>query len=245
MNLRKIKAHFRKIRLKQKAKLQQERNQYIKRLNHDIKTPILAHIQTLELLKKGVFGKINSPQKEILTDIIKSHYFILQVIVNTIFILNYENEEYKPNKEKIDIVEHIQDCINSIKNYAKDKEQEIIFNAPSSLEILADKKIVQKIIYNILQSSIESGLEKSEIEISLRENKKQIFFSAKNRSVYMSKEKVNSLFDEKSDTLKDFNQLGMSLNLNIAKKLIKAQNWNIIAKSKKDNSATFGFIVDK
>ena len=147
MNLRKIKAHFRKIKLKQKAKLQQERNQYIKRLNHDIKTPILAHIQTLELLKKGVFGKINSSQKEILSDIIKSHYFILQVIVNTIFILNYENEEYKPNKEKIDIVEHIQDCINSIKNYAKDKEQQIIFNLIIFNNIQIAKYVISSLFF--------------------------------------------------------------------------------------------------
>ena len=37
----------------------------------------------------------------------------------------------------------------------------------------------------------------------------------------------------------------MSLNLNIAKKLIKAHNWEIVAKSKKDNSTVFGFVAKK
>ena len=37
----------------------------------------------------------------------------------------------------------------------------------------------------------------------------------------------------------------MNLNLNIAKKLIKAHNWDIIAESDVDNSSVFGFVVRK
>ena len=59
----------------------------------------------------------------------------------------------------------------------------------------------------------------------------------------MTKEKINSLFKEKNN--KDLNQLGLNLNLNIAKKLIKAHSWDIIAQSDNDNSAIFGFIVKK
>ena len=60
----------------------------------------------------------------------------------------------------------------------------------------------------------------------------------------MTKEKINSLFEDKKN-LCDFNQLGMSLNLNIAKKLIQAHNWDIVAESQKDNSSIFGFVVKK
>jgi len=59
----------------------------------------------------------------------------------------------------------------------------------------------------------------------------------------MTKEKLKTLFEEKNT--KDFNQLGLNLNLNIAKQLINAHNWDIIAESKKNNSASFGFIAKK
>ena len=61
---------------------------------------------------------------------------------------------------------------------------------------------------------------------------------------YIWQEKINSLFEDKKN-LSDFNQLGMNLNLNIAKKLINAHNWKIIAQSKENNSSTFGFVVQK
>ena len=60
----------------------------------------------------------------------------------------------------------------------------------------------------------------------------------------MTKEKLENLLKDKKDT-KDFNQLGLNLNLNIAKKLINAHNWEIIANSNPDNSSEFGFLVKK
>ena len=60
----------------------------------------------------------------------------------------------------------------------------------------------------------------------------------------MTQEKIKSLFEDKKN-LCDFNQLGMSLNLNIASKLISAHKWEIIAKSQKNNSTVFGFAMKK
>jgi light-regulated signal transduction histidine kinase (bacteriophytochrome) len=76
------------------------------------------------------------------------------------------------------------------------------------------------------------------------ENKNKIAFQAKNKSIYMTKEKINSLLKDK-ENVKDFNQLGANLNLNIAQKLITAHSWDVIANSDRDNSSTFGFVVKK
>ena len=95
-----------------------------------------------------------------------------------------------------------------------------------------------------MTTAIDNGFEHSDIEIILKENRKEITFQAKSKSVYMTKDKLLSLFQEKK-SLSDFNQLGMSLNLNIAEKLIKAHKWDIIIKSKKDNSSIFGFVAKK
>ena len=102
--------------------------------------------------------------------------------------------------------------------------------------------MIQKIFANIISSSICSGFENSNIEISVEEKDNLISFCAKNESVYMSKEKLNSLLEDKKST-KDFNQLGLNLNLNIAKKLIKAHSWDVIAQSDADNSSVFGFVA--
>ena len=159
-------------------------------------------------------------------------------------IRNFDNKRSIKKLEKINVKDEIISCVEIIKNYADEKSQTITINAKDDIKINADKILMQKIILNLLTGSIANGFENSNIEITVKEDYRKISFRAKNKSVYMTKEKLSSLFQEKK-SLCDFNQLGMSLNLNIAKKLIKAHNWEIVAKSKKDNSTVFGFVAKK
>ena len=59
------KQKIKKIKSRYNLKLKQEREKYISILNHDIKTPLLAQIQSLELLHDEKFGEISPEQKEI------------------------------------------------------------------------------------------------------------------------------------------------------------------------------------
>lgn len=244
--LKKYKEKLKKIKNRYKLNFQNERNKFISILNHDIKTPILAQNQSLELLLKNVFGDLSKEQMNLIKEIYYSNNFLLEIVTNSIFLAKYENENPNLNIENLDIVEQVKDCCELIKNYALEKQQNIIFKTEKNkkIKLNADRKLIQKIIFNILSGSISYGFEKSDIEILIKENKNSISFYAKNKSIFMTKEKINNLLKDKKD-LQDFNQLGMNLNLNIAKKLINAHNWDIIAKSKKDNSAVFGFVVKK
>lgn len=244
-NIKKIyKNKIRNIKKKYEKRLQKERNRFICVLNHDVKTPILAQIRSLELLLEGSFGSLNNEQKEIIQETLNSHYHLYGIVSNTLFLANFESEKPKLNLEPVDIIEEIEDCVHLIKNFATDKQQNFVVksNKNKRIKINADRKLVQKIIFNLLANSVSSGFENSIIEILVKQNKNSVSFSTKNKSIYMTKEKLNSLFEEKK-TLRDFSQLGMSLNLNIVKKLIEAHNWNIVAKSEKNNSSTFGFIA--
>ncbi len=243
---KKYREKLKKINLKYQKKLADEKNKIICILNHDIKTPLLAQSQGLKLLSGNKLGELNNEQKKMLNEILNSNNFLLDVVSNTIFLNNFENEKPPLKIENIDIVEQIQDCCSLVKNFALDKSQNIIFksNPKNKIEIPCDKRLIQKIIFNILSSSVSFGFENSNIEINVKEDKKSISFYAKNKSIYMTKEKIKSLFEDKKN-LCDFNQLGMSLNLNIAKKLINAHNWDIIARCSKDNSSTFGFVIKK
>lgn len=244
--LKKYKEKLKKIKNRFENDLKNERNKYISILNHDIKTPILAQNQGLRLLLEKNNDEISSFQKEILEEIYSSNKFLLEVVANSIFLAKYENEKLNLKLENINIVEQIKDCCEFIKHQAFEKKQNIIIktNKIQDIKLIADRKLIQKIILNILSTSVSQGFENSDIEILVKENKNSISFCTKNKSIYMTKEKINSLLMDKKD-LKDFNQLGVNLNLNIAQKLITAHNWDVIANSFKDNSSTFGFVASK
>ena len=236
---------LKKIKKKFSDSFNKERTRFISILNHDIKTPLLAQNQALELLlsKKE---NLNPFQIELLEELSNSNNFLLEIVTNSLFLTKYEKEKPELNIENINIVEEIKDCCKLVEQVAKTKGQNIIFNPNNNktINLKADRILIQRILLNLISGSLSSGFEKSNIEISIQENKNSFSFCTKNKAVFMTKEKINSLFAPKK-TLADFNQLGMNLNLNLAGKLIKAHNWDIIAESNKDNSLIFGFSIKK
>ena len=181
--LKKYREKLRKIKNKHTLILQHERNKFVSILNHDIKTPILAQNQSLELLLKEVFGEVPKRQKEILKEIYNSNNFLFEVVTNSIFLAKYESENPKLNMEKLDIVEQIKDCCEMVKNFASEKQQNIIIKSSTDkkIKLNGDRKLIQKIIFNILSSSVSYGFENSDIEVLIKENKDSVSFYTKKR----------------------------------------------------------------
>ena len=245
---RKIKKIYKKKLQKLKSRfnivLQNEKNKFTRILRHDIKTPLLAQIQTLKLLYDGKFGSLTPIQKDITGEILNSNNILYDIISNTIFLSDYENKKPELKLENVCIRDEIKEVCALLSQYAKIKQQNIIVKANKNTTIKADKELIQKIIFNLVTSSVSSGFENSDIIVGMKESKNSVSFYAKNKSVYMTKEKINSMFEDKKG-LCDFNQLGANLNLNIAQKLIAAHNWDLVAKSNKDNSSIIGFVAKK
>lgn len=232
------KLKLKKINQKYNKKIKTEIEKYISILNHDVRTALLAQIQSLKLYLD------NKAPKEILFEILNSNYFLYEIIDNTVFLSNYENNKKNLKLENVDIANETKNVCKLVEDMARNKNQNIILKTNSkNIFCKADRIMINKIIYNLLTSSMSYGYENSDIEVTVKENKNKISFSAKNKSVYMTKEKIKNILEDKKSC--DFNQLGMSLNLNVANKLISAHKWNMIANSKRDNSGVLGFIVKK
>lgn len=234
------------IKSKNKEKLFQQKQEFSGILNHSIKTVLLAHCNCLELFLKGKFGKISNNQKEILNEILSSNKFLVEIINNTIFLADMDEKTSCLNFENINMIDETMFCLKNIQKFAKIKNQNLIFrHFGKNVNLSADKKLLEKIIYNIIVGCVSYGFEESDIVVSIEENEKEIFFNAKNKSIFMTKEKLNDIF-ENNKSNNDFNQLGMKLNLNIAKQLVKIHHWDFVAQSdKNDNSSTFGFVIKK
>ena len=232
------KLKLKKIKDKYNKSMQQEIEKYVSILNHDVRTALLAQIQSLKLYLD------NKAPKDILYEILNSNYFLNEIIDNTVFLSNFENKIHNLKLENINITNETGNICKILENFAKFKNQKIILKTNSEhITCKADRFLINKIIHNLVTTSVSYGFENSNIEISIKENKDTIFFGAKNKSIYMTKEKIKNILEDKK--IYDFNQLGMNLNLNVANKLISVHKWDIVACSNRDNTSVFGFIVKK
>ena len=229
--------------------LEERKETFVATLTHDLKTPTIAQIKAIDLLLNQTFGTLNQTQIEFLEQIKNSCQYMYDLIFTVLDTYLYDNGQIKIHPEEFEINKLIDEAVSEVSNLLIEKEQNI--NIKSTLgnnnNICGDKFQLKRVIINLLSNAINYGNNKSNIELTLNEDENNIILNIKNKSNYISDDKILDLYEKfkRKDNIK-FHKSGSGLGLYLAKQIIKEHNGDIFAKSNKDEqSCTFGFSLPK
>ena len=231
--------------------LEERKETFVATLTHDLKTPTIAQIKAIDLLLNQTFGTLNQTQIEFLEQIKNSCQYMYDLIFTVLDTYLYDNGQIKIHPEEFEINKLIDEAVSEVSNLLIEKEQNI--NIKSTLgnnnnnNICGDKFQLKRVIINLLSNAINYGNNKSNIELMLIEDEINIILNIKNKSNYISDDKILDLYEKfkRKDNIK-FHKSGSGLGLYLAKQIIKEHNGDIFAKSNKDEqSCTFGFSLPK
>lgn len=214
-------------------------------VTHDLKNPIKAQINMLNLLLKGDFGVLNTKQYEMLSLTSNASNYMFE-LVNTI-LSGYECESanFHLNKSEFDIVELVKNVCNDNMPLSRQKGQSVILNySLQKCFIYADKLQIERVISNLLSNAIAYGTEGSTITINLIKNENLVDFSISNHSFYISRRELKEIFGKFTKTkMGESAKTSSGFGLYVAKKIIDMHNGKIYAKSTKEGICTFGFCL--
>jgi two-component system, sensor histidine kinase len=198
------------------------KNQFLANISHDLRTPVSASLNFLELLDSTNF---NSEQKGILKTILQTNIHINGLVDDLLEISKIETGEFKRN-EKSFLFEDLADQIERI-YLLKTAQKNIDFEIESDKNIpkylIGDRVRILQIIVNLLDNSVKFTNQGS-VKIKISENYSRannlglkievqdtgIGFSSRNKSKAF--ESFVKLQDENNDGL----GLGLSIVVKIA-----------------------------
>ena len=230
--------------------VQKQRDNYIATLSHDLKTPILAQIRTLELFLKGSLNNFDNDQIELLKLMLDSNNYMYSMVDTLVASYKYENGEINLLYENFNILTLIEECL--IKLDKGIKASQIHIKVESSVKnpvINADKEQLRRVIENLIFNGITYGFKDSTLTILINEifenNTPKICVKFINNSPYMTQETINNIFKKYVTHEDKFNRVGAGLGLYLFKQIIDAHKGNVFVTSSKDDINTFGFIINK
>ena len=230
--------------------IQKQRDNYIATLSHDLKTPILAQIRSLELFLKKNINVMKPEQIELLNLMLDSNNYMYSMVENLVSSYKYENGEINLLYENFNMMKLLEDTINSLKSEIKTSGINIKVETNIKNPIVnADKEQLKKVIENLILNGLAYNFKSSTITISINEiyenNTPQICVKFINKSPYMNQEKINNIFKKYVTHEDKFNRVGACLGLYLYKQIIDAHKGNIFVTSSKEDINTFGFIINK
>ena len=215
-------------------------------MSHDLKTPTIAQIRSLELLLNGDFGEFSNEQRSMINLTLDSCKYMYEMVSTVLSTYKYENGEIQLDKKNFDIETLCNECYNDAKKLMEEKNLTVkVDNSKLRTNLVkADKIQIKKVITNILANSFSYAYKNSEISIFLENNDEGDFiFKVKNISPYIEAGLMENLFKKYTTHASKFNKVGDGLALYLAKQIVEKHDGKIIAKNYDNEVNILGFIL--
>lgn len=215
-----------------------QKETFIDILTHDLKNPMRANIQILELILNNKFGELNENLQTILDELLNSCRFINYMTDN--LLIKYKNEltMYEIQKQYYSIVDLIKEKSNNLLSFFERRNQHIEFTIKNNVPKLNfDIEEVGKVINNLLINASEQSSENSSVIIEIEKINNNVYVSFLDNGYPQSDESLGEIFEEYITCANKFRKIGFGLELYNCKKIIEAHNGKIWAKNN-DNCGT-------
>lgn len=220
------------------------RENFIATLTHDLRTPLLAGVHTLEYLLKGSFGELTEKQKYITNQLIESNEGLLRMVNTLLDTYSYESGKYSLVKREVNLNKLVDSCINELQSLAKDKNQTILFSSTDlQFMIIGDRQEIKRVITNILSNAIMHTEENGIIEFNITKQNNYAIVSIKDNGVGLSEKDQEKIFDRFARGGRTLRKIGTGLGLYLSKHIIEAHGGKIWLESKLNQGSIFYFSI--
>lgn len=216
----------------EEIKIEQQRENFIETLTHDLKTPVRAETRALELLYEGSFGILSLEQKDIIKEMLNSSHYMTRMTDNILLRYKLENGSCSTIKQPCSLKLTLENCLETLKYLFEAENKTIKLETDIHNDILElDEREIKIALTNIIANAAEYSPPHSTVTISIQKSENSIELSVKDEGPGIPKDKLNIIFDENAHINKRFKKVSSGLGLFITKRIMEAHNGTVNVES--------------
>ncbi len=225
------------------------KTEFFSNMSHELRTPLNILLSSLQLIsmytKRDDDINITSIRKY--TGIMKQNcYRLLRLINNLLDITKIDAGFYQLNKRNHDIVKVVEDITQSVAEYIKWKDIEVVFDTDVEERIIGcDADKIERVMLNLLSNAIKFTKPGGRIEINIHDSLDSINITVRDTGSGIPKDKINSIFDRFIQVDKSLSRRseGTGIGLALVKSLIEMHEGNISVTSECGEYTQFNILL--
>ena len=220
------------------------RDDFIATLTHDLRTPLLAAIQTLKFFLDGALGELDEKQKLLLSTMQKSNEDLLGLVNALLEVYKYDAEKLVLNKTDFNIYELTKHVYDELKPLADNKKIDFeIECSDKNLEINADRSELRRVICNLCGNAINYTGEEGKVTITIKNESNDLIFSVSDNGCGIPQEDIPNMFQRFSQGTSKKRSAGTGLGLYLSRQIIESHGGKIWLESVLNKGSEFSFIL--
>ena len=221
------------------------RDDFIATLTHDLRTPLLAAIQTLNFFLEGSLGEITEQQKTLLSTMKQSNEDLLGLVNALLEVYRFESGKLNLCKTVFNVSDLLSQCYNELEPLAQNKNITFNIHGDLSEELLidADRAEIKRVIMNLCGNALNYTNNGGTIDIYLKAQNGDFIFSVVDDGNGIPKEDIPNLFMRFSQGTSKKRSTGTGLGLYLSRQIVEAHGGKIWVESKVNKGSEFTFIL--
>ena len=216
------------------------RDDFIATLTHDLRTPLLAAIQTLSFFLDGALGELEEKQRVLLSTMQKSNQDLLGLVNALLEVYKYDAEKLTLNKKEFNIYELTKLVYDELKPLADNKNINFEIDCKNKdMDIIADRSELRRVICNLCGNAINYTQENGKVLITIKNENKDLIFSVSDNGSGIDAEDIPNLFQRFSQGTSKKRSSGTGLGLYLSRQIIESHGGKIWVESTLNKGSEF------
>ncbi|MDR3615847.1 MAG: protoglobin domain-containing protein [Candidatus Obscuribacterales bacterium] len=223
--------------------LQQQREDFVATLTHDLKTPVLATNRTIRFLLEGDFGEITESQREILDIMLQSNTSLYSLVQTLLDVYQFDSGVKKLQLHRCNLSSLVAQMVAEIMPLAQSKQIELKCVLPeNSSEVRCDDDEIRRVIQNLIDNSLKFTPDGGTITVSMSQDDNRSIVSVTDTGQGILPEHKAKLFQrfwQGESTGRYYASTGLGLYL--CRRIIESHSGRIWCESTFGEGSTFFF----
>ncbi len=225
----------------ERDRIDRQRQDFVSRLTHDLRTPLVAADRMLGLLQDGVLGEISPQISEVLTIMARSNQNLLEMVNKLLDVYRYESGSKTINLYPLDLRELLQQVVQELSPIAISKNLAITTDLTTPVEIKGDRLELLRVFNNLIGNALKFT-ESGNVQVSLTVS--QVANGVKEAVIAIADTGAGIPPEEQPFLFQRFRQgnhqkQGSGLGLYLSHYIISAHNGKILVTSIPEQGSTF------
>jgi two-component system phosphate regulon sensor histidine kinase PhoR len=228
--------------------LDRMKGDFIAMVSHELRSPIAAIGQNINLILDGLVGEVTEKQRHLLTRAKERSKGLLDLIGDLLEISRIDAGMAMQRKEPLQVEEVVRRVVELMEGEARVKGISLSTKLHSTLPpVLGDRDNLEGVFTNLTSNAIKYTPEGGTVTIEVCSEDDYVKTVVKDTGIGISKEDVPRIFDKfcrvKSEKTRGI--VGTGLGLSIVKGIVEAHLGSISVESEEGKGATFTVLLPR
>ena len=212
----------------ERDRIDRQRQDFVSRLTHDLRTPLVAADRMLGLLQDGVLGEISPEIREALTIMGRSNHNLLEMVNKLLDVYRYESGSKTINLQPLDLKELLNQVVQELKPIAISKNLELTADLDDMVAVKGDRLELLRVFNNLIGNALKFT-ESGSVHVSLKLEESEAIIAIADTGAGISSDEQPFLFQRFRQG--NHQKQGSGLGLYLSHYIINAHNGKILVQS--------------